>query len=85
MYVVLAPGNAIIPGLIETPMTKAVTENKMMTKLMVGRTPAGRVGYSEDCGPVAAFLASSAADFVTGTSIPIDGGYSIAMQPNARL
>jgi 2-deoxy-D-gluconate 3-dehydrogenase len=66
-------------------MTQAVTENKMLKKMMVGRTPAGRVGYAEDCGPVAAFLASPASNFVTGTSIPIDGGYSIAMQPNARM
>src|SRR5882672_10176797 len=41
------------------------------------RTPAGRWGTMEDMAGVAVFLASAASDFVTGTAIPVDGGYSV--------
>jgi 2-deoxy-D-gluconate 3-dehydrogenase len=41
------------------------------------RTPAGRWGEPNDLSGVAVFLASRASDFVTGTAIPIDGGYSV--------
>ena len=43
------------------------------------RTPAGRWGTPPDMSGIAAFLASPASDFVTGTAIPVDGGYSIGM------
>jgi 2-dehydro-3-deoxy-D-gluconate 5-dehydrogenase len=45
---------------------------------VLGRTPAGRWGEPEDCGGPAVFLASRASDFVTGVSIPVDGGYAVA-------
>jgi 2-deoxy-D-gluconate 3-dehydrogenase len=41
------------------------------------RTPTGRWGVMDDMSGVAVFLASSASDFVTGTAIPVDGGYAI--------
>jgi 2-deoxy-D-gluconate 3-dehydrogenase len=41
------------------------------------RTPARRWGTMDDMAGVAVFLASAASDFVTGTAIPVDGGYSI--------
>ena len=44
---------------------------------MLRRTPAGRWGTIDDMAGVAVFLASAASDFVTGTAIPVDGGYSI--------
>jgi 2-dehydro-3-deoxy-D-gluconate 5-dehydrogenase len=44
---------------------------------VLARTPAGRWGVIDDMGGIAVFLASSASDFVTGTAIPVDGGYSI--------
>jgi 2-deoxy-D-gluconate 3-dehydrogenase len=43
------------------------------------RTPTDRWGEPRDLSGIAAFLASKASDFVTGTAIPVDGGYSIAM------
>ena len=43
------------------------------------RTPVGRWGEPPDMSGVAAFLATPASDFVTGTAIPVDGGFSIAM------
>jgi 2-deoxy-D-gluconate 3-dehydrogenase len=41
------------------------------------RTPAGRWGEPADLAGIAVFLASRASDFVTGTAIPVDGGYSV--------
>ena len=47
------------------------------TTRVLSRTPAGRWGAGDDMAGVAVFLASRASDFVTGTAIPVDGGYSI--------
>jgi 2-deoxy-D-gluconate 3-dehydrogenase len=46
---------------------------------VLNRTPAGRWGRPYDLAGTACFLASPASDFVTGTAIPVDGGYSIQM------
>jgi 2-dehydro-3-deoxy-D-gluconate 5-dehydrogenase len=43
---------------------------------VLARTPAGRWGVPEDLAGVAVFLASPASDFVTGTAIPVDGGFA---------
>ena len=44
---------------------------------VLARTPAGRWGTPEDHAGIAVFLASHASDFITGTAIPVDGGYSV--------
>ena len=43
---------------------------------MISRTPAGRWGVGDDLAGIAVFLAGRASDFVTGTAIPVDGGFS---------
>jgi len=43
---------------------------------VLARTPAGRWGVPQDLAGIAVFLASPASDFITGTAIPVDGGYS---------
>ena len=43
---------------------------------VLARTPAGRWGAPEDMAGIAVFLASRASDFITGTAIPVDGGYA---------
>jgi 2-deoxy-D-gluconate 3-dehydrogenase len=48
-----------------------------LNERVLTRTPAGRWGEPEDFAGIAVFLASAASDFVTGTAIPVDGGYSI--------
>jgi len=69
--------NAVLPGWIDTNLTrKARVELQGLNERVLGRTPAGRWGEPEDLGGVAVFLASRASDFVTGTAIPVDGGYS---------
>jgi 2-deoxy-D-gluconate 3-dehydrogenase len=76
----LAPNfqvNAIQPGWIATPMTEIVQTMPEMNAEVLLRTPMGRWGLPEDHGGVAVFLASSASDFVTGVTIPVDGGYRI--------
>ena len=70
--------NAILPGWIVTEMTNQFKELfPDRYEMIVGRTPAGRWGQPVDLGGTAVFLASSASDFVTGTAIPVDGGYSV--------
>ena len=68
--------NTILPGYIDTAMTRARLQK--MTEVharALARTPAGRMGTPQDFAGVAAFLASSASDFITGAEIPVDGGF----------
>jgi 2-deoxy-D-gluconate 3-dehydrogenase len=70
--------NAILPGWIDTDLTKrARVEVAGLHERVLARTPAGRWGEIGDFAGIAVFLASSASDFVTGTAIPVDGGYSV--------
>jgi 2-dehydro-3-deoxy-D-gluconate 5-dehydrogenase len=70
--------NAILPGWIDTDLTKrARTEIGGLHERVLSRTPAARWGEIDDFAGIAVFLASPASDFVTGTAIPIDGGFSI--------
>jgi 2-deoxy-D-gluconate 3-dehydrogenase len=69
--------NAVLPGWIDTELTRAARrEVGGLHERVLARTPAGRWGMPDDMGGVAVFLASRASDFVTGTAIPVDGGYS---------
>jgi len=70
--------NSILPGWIDTDLTrKARKEVSGLQERITTRTPAGRWGNPEDFAGIAVFLASHASDFLTGTAIPVDGGYSI--------
>jgi len=70
--------NAVLPGWIDTDLTKrARVEIDGLHEKVLARTPAARWGGSADFAGIAVFLASSASDFVTGTAIPVDGGFSI--------
>jgi len=70
--------NAILPGFIDTELTVAArAQVEGLNERVLARTPAGRWGVPDDFAGIAAFLASSASDFVTGTAIPVDGGYSV--------
>ncbi|HUQ24229.1 MAG TPA: glucose 1-dehydrogenase [Burkholderiales bacterium] len=69
--------NAVLPGWIDTNLTRRAREElKGLDERVLSRTPAGRWGEPADMGGIAVFLASAASDFVTGTGIPVDGGYS---------
>ena len=70
--------NAILPGWIDTNLTQTAREQiPGLNENVLNRTPAKRWGNIDDLAGAAVFLASSASDFVTGTAIPVDGGYSV--------
>jgi gluconate 5-dehydrogenase len=70
--------NCIAPGWIETAMSRQALEGDPVRRAKVlGRTPAARLGQPEDIGWAAVYLASPAARFVTGVTLPVDGGVSI--------
>jgi gluconate 5-dehydrogenase len=70
--------NAIAPGWIVTDMVRPVLEKDPARKeKALARTPIGRMGDIEDVGWAAVYLSSSAAKFITGTSLVVDGGVSI--------
>jgi len=70
--------NAIAPGIIETPMTETGRNNPELISRYMAHTPMGRPGNPEELvGPVL-FLASDMATYVTGTLLPVDGGYLTA-------
>jgi NAD(P)-dependent dehydrogenase (short-subunit alcohol dehydrogenase family) len=67
--------NAIAPGWIATDLTKPLRDDPTREAAILGRTPLGRWGQAQDVAGGALFLASPLAGFVTGTVLPIDGGY----------
>jgi 2-deoxy-D-gluconate 3-dehydrogenase len=70
--------NAVLPGWIDTALTRGARQQVPgLHENVLRRTPAGRWGTIDDMSGIAIFLASPASDFVTGTAIPVDGGYSI--------
>jgi 2-deoxy-D-gluconate 3-dehydrogenase len=70
--------NAILPGWVDTDLTRnARIQVDGLHDKVVDRTPQGRWGDPDDFQGIAVFLASAGSDFVTGTAIPVDGGFSI--------
>jgi 2-deoxy-D-gluconate 3-dehydrogenase len=72
--------NAILPGWINTPLAeKARRDIKGLNENVMARTPAERWGETQDLVGATVFYSSQASDFVTGTALPVDGGYSTKM------
>ena len=66
--------NAIAPGYMDTEMSKdlqQMEQGKQLTK----RIPMGRWGHPEDLMGTVVFLASSASDYISGVTLPVDGGH----------
>lgn len=70
--------NCIAPGLVQTDFARALWEDAERLAKRNADTPLRRIGQPHEIGPVAAFLASSAASFITGQVIVADGGVTIA-------
>jgi len=69
--------NAVAPGWIATPLTQPLHSDPARSDPIVARTPLGRWGTPQDVAGPVLFLASAAAQFVTGVILPVDGGYLI--------
>ena len=68
--------NAIAPGWIETKLTQPIQNNQAISDPIIQRTPMDRWGRPEEMSGTALFLASNnVASFITGVTVPVDGGY----------
>ena len=70
--------NAVAPGWIATPLTQALQGDLSRSQPIIDRTPMKRWGRPDDIPGAVAFLCSPAAAFITGTILPVDGGYLIS-------
>jgi NAD(P)-dependent dehydrogenase (short-subunit alcohol dehydrogenase family) len=73
--------NLILPGVIETAMTKSLIDDPAVRGDALTNTPVGRLGKPEDIARMAAFLCSEAAGYVTGAEILVDGGQTLHGYP----
>jgi len=69
--------NALAPGWIQTELTRPLYEDEQRSRQITDRTPMNRWGKPADVAGPALFLASKQAEFITGVTLPVDGGYSI--------
>lgn len=70
--------NAVAPGWIATPLTKALRDDPARAGPILARTPLARWGTPDDVARAAMFLCTPAASFMTGVILPVDGGYMVA-------
>lgn len=67
--------NAVLPGLTDTHFAQALIQNERMLKMILPLIPLGRAAQPEEIAPAILFLASDAASYLTGASLPVDGGF----------
>ncbi|MFD6063693.1 SDR family NAD(P)-dependent oxidoreductase [Rhodococcus wratislaviensis] len=73
--------NAVLPGVIDTAMTRGMLEQDGVRDGVLAKTPLGRLGTESDITEVVQFFASNAAEWVTGATLLADGGQSLYGQP----
>lgn len=69
--------NTVVPGFVLTPLTAEAAADPDRVAALAARTMSGRNGVPADFGGIAVFLASTAADYVTGQALCVDGGFSV--------
>jgi glucose 1-dehydrogenase len=69
--------NAIAPGAIKTAINRAARETPEALERLLKLIPYGRIGEAEDIGKAAVWLASDESDYVTGTTLYVDGGMTL--------
>jgi 3-oxoacyl-[acyl-carrier protein] reductase len=74
--------NAVLPGLVRTPLMEAALAADGAEAAFVAQTPLRGIAAGAEIADVVAFLASAAARWVTGASIPVDGGMALTEHPN---
>jgi NAD(P)-dependent dehydrogenase (short-subunit alcohol dehydrogenase family) len=78
--------NAIAPGYVLTETLRARIHAGLLDHdVFAERTPVGRWAHPDEVARVACFLASPASAYITGTTIPVDGGYSVRGDPNESI
>ena len=70
--------NAVAAGLTATRMTATTVANPQWSAPTLARTPLGRLGESHDIAGAVLFLSSPAASWITGQTLPVDGGYTVS-------
>jgi len=70
--------NAIAPGWVRTPLTQALQQDPQREAAILARTPLARWADPGDVAGAVVFLVSPAAGFITGTVLPVDGGYLVS-------
>jgi 3-oxoacyl-[acyl-carrier protein] reductase len=73
--------NAVLPGVVRTPLMEPMLARPEVEAAFVGQTPLGRIADGADIADVVTFLASPAARWVTGVSLPVDGGMGLREHP----
>ena len=68
----------VAPGWIATPLTQTLQGDLSRSQPIIDRTPMKRWGRPDDIAGAVVFLCSPAAAFITGTILPVDGGYLIS-------
>ena len=64
--------NAVAPGFIDTDMTRALNDSQR--SVMLEQIPLARLGQAEEIAAAVAFLASESAGYITGATLPVNGG-----------
>lgn len=74
--------NAILPGLVATPLTKSLTDNPAIYDAYMERIPMRRPAKPEEIAAPAVFLISEDASYINGTSLVVDGAWEVTGYPD---
>lgn len=76
--------NAVLPGLVQTPLTRRHFENPEILAAFMARIPLGRAAQPGEIAGPALFLASADAGYVSGASLLVDGAWAVSGYPDMR-